>query len=59
MSVHKKVECKQRKEDCFAYRGKYCIVLNNSTFNHECPFYKTGEQFADGLKKYPVKEEQE
>lgn len=44
----------QKCTDCFAYRPKYCTILTEMICKtRKCSFYKTKEQFEEGLKKYP------
>lgn len=48
-------ECKDCKQDCFAYLSGKCRVLNNTDFNgKQCPFYKTKAQWLEELKKWPM-----
>ena len=37
--------CQEKKMDCFAF-GPYgrCKALTDTSFDHECPFYKTSIQ---------------
>lgn len=32
--------------------SKYCLILNDTNFKGECPFYKTYEAYRSGLRKY-------
>lgn len=41
-------------ENCFARIGNKCGVLKEELCDKgKCPFYKTKEQYAADLKKYP------
>ena len=55
MNKSKHTQCKQNKTDCFAYCSitSNCRILDNTTFNGACPFYKTSDEYLAGLKKYP------
>lgn len=35
------LECQQKRKDCFAYDSGMCKVLQDTTFDKICPFYKT------------------
>ena len=40
--------------DCFGRNAKgFCQVLNDTTFKHDCSFYKTKKQVEEERKKYP------
>lgn len=46
--------------DCFAYKHNRCIVLTEMICKtKKCAFYKTHQQFADDLKKYPLSKDME
>lgn len=48
------------RDDCFGRQdgldgepGKHCYVLIKTKFkNHDCPFYKTRDEFKKGLEIY-------
>ena len=47
----------KRRPDCFAYRGcrskERCSALNELYCQNEhCTFFKTKEEFNDGVRKY-------
>lgn len=45
--------CGQR--GCFAYREGHCDCLSNTDFNgRACPFFKTMEQYEEGLRRTAV-----
>ncbi len=47
------------KKDCFAYdcEAEDCIALKALYCKKElCAFYKTREQYEEGLQKYPMSE---
>lgn len=47
----KAISCKCERKDCFGnYRGR-CLILNG-TFEYPCPFFKTLEEFNEGIRKY-------
>lgn len=47
----KPIGCKCEREDCFGnYRGM-CLVLNGK-FDYPCPFFKTLEEYNEGVRKY-------
>ncbi|SHF44092.1 hypothetical protein [Caloramator proteoclasticus] len=37
-------------KDCFAYRNRRCLILNSKDC-HQCPFYKTKEEFNEDRRK--------
>ncbi|OLS02442.1 hypothetical protein [Tissierella creatinophila] len=43
-------------EGCFADLGNECDILKDKDC-YKCNFYKTKEQYEEGLKKYPLIEE--
>ena len=45
--------CLQEKENCFANVCGGCRILSYTSFNKECPFYKTKEQYEEDLIKHP------
>lgn len=47
-------ECKECKQDCFAYRKGKCSVLINTDFatGRSCPFYKSKSKYAEDLKTF-------
>lgn len=49
------MKCDQNKTKCFAYDGQtgICACLDNTRFKKECPFYKSKEEYEEGLRKYP------
>ncbi len=46
--------CDQKMDDCFAYVAGGCRLLSNTRFQKPCPFYKSGKDYAEGLRKYPI-----
>ena len=32
--------CSQKKEDCTSYRNGKCVILTDTEFKRDCPFYK-------------------
>lgn len=44
-------KCKDRHEDCFAYKRGLCILLTDTNFGkRSCPFYKPREQYENEIK---------
>lgn len=42
------------KEDCFAFSQARCRILKERVCDSAgCTFYKTSQQYRDGLNKYP------
>lgn len=48
--------CKDRRYNCFAKDEQHCCkCLNNTDFaKHDCPFYKTREDYEFGLIIRPI-----
>lgn len=48
--------CKDARNNCFAQTPRRnCTCLENTNFpnyDNVCPFYKTVEQYQEGVKKY-------
>lgn len=42
--------CTDCKKDCFSYFFGHCILLKPGI--HNCPFYKTQQEYNEGLLKY-------
>lgn len=42
------------QENCFAYKQGRCVLLSTGYGKSEraCPFYKTVEEYKEGVKKY-------
>lgn len=38
--IYELQDCEQQRTDCFAYKGKKCLALNDTHFERQCPFYK-------------------
>lgn len=32
--------CSQKREDCTSYRNGKCVILTDTEFKRDCPFYK-------------------
>ena len=50
------------KTDCFGYnpRAKRCTIMTETICeDRNCSFYKTREEYAEGLQKYPTKKKQD
>ena len=45
-------ECKDKhRKDCFACKNGLCLILNNTTFNRPCPFFKTEQEAEESTAK--------
>lgn len=40
------------KEGCYARRDNKCAVLTSTYPGRACPFYKTKDQYREGIEKY-------